>query len=41
MKIALVTGGTKGIGLETVRRFVSSGYQVITFRKMRKINDHD
>ncbi|MEL6114804.1 SDR family oxidoreductase [Photobacterium sp. SP02] len=30
MKIALVTGGTKGIGLQTVRRLVESEYKVIT-----------
>lgn len=30
MKIALVTGGSKGIGLETVRRFVAKGYVVIS-----------
>ncbi|KOO11640.1 dehydrogenase, partial [Vibrio xuii] len=30
MKVALVTGGSKGIGLETVLRFVDLGYQVIT-----------
>lgn len=30
MKIALVTGGSKGIGLETVRRLVNEQYQVIT-----------
>lgn len=28
--VALITGGSKGIGLETVRRFVQRGYQVIT-----------
>ncbi|MEW4343676.1 SDR family NAD(P)-dependent oxidoreductase, partial [Vibrio diabolicus] len=26
MKVALVTGGSKGIGLETVLRFVDLGY---------------
>ncbi len=30
MKTALVTGGTRGIGLETVRRLVAEGYKVIT-----------
>lgn len=30
MKIVLVTGGSKGIGLETVKTFVSKGYKVIT-----------
>lgn len=30
LKIALVTGGSKGIGLETVIRFQELGYQVIT-----------
>jgi len=30
MKIALVTGGSKGIGLQTVRRLVQTGHQVIT-----------
>lgn len=30
MKTALVTGGSKGIGLETVLRLLQSGYQVIT-----------
>lgn len=30
MKTALVTGGSKGIGLETTLRFVHSGHQVIT-----------
>ncbi|MGO1297161.1 MAG: SDR family NAD(P)-dependent oxidoreductase [Vibrio sp.] len=30
MKIALVTGGSKGIGLHTVLRMVELGYQVIT-----------
>ncbi|KDM93553.1 SDR family NAD(P)-dependent oxidoreductase [Photobacterium galatheae] len=30
MKVALVTGGSQGIGLETVRRLVAENYQVIT-----------
>lgn len=30
MKTALVTGGSKGIGLETVKRLLAQGYQVIT-----------
>lgn len=30
MKTALITGGTKGIGLEAVVRFVRQGYQVVT-----------
>ncbi|NIY85158.1 SDR family NAD(P)-dependent oxidoreductase [Vibrio hepatarius] len=30
MKVALVTGGSRGIGLYTVRRLVNSGYKVIT-----------
>lgn len=29
-KIILITGGSKGIGLETVRRFQATGWQVIT-----------
>ncbi|NVJ56319.1 MAG: SDR family oxidoreductase, partial [Vibrionaceae bacterium] len=29
MKVALVTGGSRGIGLYTVRRLVNSGYKVI------------
>ena len=28
--VALITGGSKGIGLEAVKRFVSLGYQVVT-----------
>jgi len=28
--ITLITGGTKGIGLETVKRFASLGHQVVT-----------
>lgn len=30
MKVVLVTGGSKGIGLESVNTFVEKGYQVIT-----------
>jgi NAD(P)-dependent dehydrogenase (short-subunit alcohol dehydrogenase family) len=30
MKIVLVTGGSKGIGLETVKTFIAKGYKVIT-----------
>ncbi|EKO3737020.1 SDR family NAD(P)-dependent oxidoreductase, partial [Vibrio metschnikovii] len=30
MKIALVTGGSKGIGLHTVLRLLKQGYKVIT-----------
>ena len=30
MQVALVTGGSKGIGLEVVLRFVKLGYQVVT-----------
>ncbi len=30
MKKVLITGGSKGIGLEAVRRYVSLGFQVIT-----------
>jgi len=30
VRIALITGGSKGIGLEAVRRFVELGFQVIT-----------
>ena len=30
MKVVLVTGGSKGIGLETVKTFVAKGYKVIT-----------
>lgn len=30
MKVVLVTGGSKGIGLETVKVFISLGYKVIT-----------
>ena len=29
MKVVLVTGGSKGIGLETVKSFVAKGYKVI------------
>uniref|UniRef100_UPI00055F3E52 SDR family NAD(P)-dependent oxidoreductase n=1 Tax=Photobacterium sanctipauli TaxID=1342794 RepID=UPI00055F3E52 len=30
MKTVLVTGGSKGIGLEAVKAFVSQGHQVVT-----------
>lgn len=30
MKVILVTGGSKGIGLQSVLRFVKSGYKVVT-----------
>ncbi|WP_394145554.1 SDR family NAD(P)-dependent oxidoreductase [Vibrio atypicus] len=30
MKTALVTGGSKGIGLETVLRLINNGYKVVT-----------
>jgi NAD(P)-dependent dehydrogenase (short-subunit alcohol dehydrogenase family) len=30
MKVVLVTGGSKGIGLETVKTFVTMGFKVIT-----------
>ena len=30
MDVALVTGGSRGIGLQTVRQFLSAGYKVIT-----------
>ena len=36
MKVALVTGGSKGIGLETVLRFVDLGYQVITCSRSKQ-----
>jgi len=34
--IALVTGGSKGIGLETVSRLITLGYQVITCSRNRE-----
>ncbi|MGF1834478.1 SDR family NAD(P)-dependent oxidoreductase [Photobacterium sanguinicancri] len=30
MKVALITGGSKGIGLEAVKRFIGSGFHVVT-----------
>lgn len=36
MKIALVTGGSKGIGLHTVLRMVELGHQVITCSRSRE-----
>lgn len=32
-KITLITGGSKGIGLATARRFTSLGYQVVTYAR--------
>ncbi|HHX8708898.1 TPA: SDR family oxidoreductase, partial [Vibrio diabolicus] len=37
MKIALVTGGSKGIGLYSVLRLVKQGYKVITCSRSKKI----
>ncbi|WP_330960916.1 SDR family NAD(P)-dependent oxidoreductase [Photobacterium sp. 53610] len=37
MKIAFVTGGSQGIGLETVRRLVADDYQVITCSRRENI----
>ncbi|SJL83761.1 SDR family NAD(P)-dependent oxidoreductase [Vibrio palustris] len=37
MKIALVTGGSKGIGLYSVLRFVKQGYKVITCSRSKNI----
>ena len=34
--ITLVTGGTKGIGLETVKRFVAKGHRVVTCARNQK-----
>ena len=36
MKIALVTGGSKGIGLHSVLRLVKQGYKVITCSRSKK-----
>jgi len=30
LKVALITGGSRGIGLEVVKRYVASGYRVVT-----------
>lgn len=38
-KIALVTGGTSGIGLATARRFVSEGAQVIITGRRKEVLD--
>ncbi|EHZ7124153.1 SDR family oxidoreductase [Vibrio vulnificus] len=37
MKIALVTGGSKGIGLQTVRRLVNLGYKVVTCSRSKDV----
>ncbi|WP_261883924.1 SDR family NAD(P)-dependent oxidoreductase [Vibrio pelagius] len=37
MKIALVTGGSKGIGLYSVIRLVAQGYQVITCSRSKDV----
>lgn len=37
MTIALVTGGSKGIGLRIVRRFVKQGYKVITCSRSKEL----
>lgn len=36
MKVALVTGGSKGIGLHVVIRLVNMGYQVVTCSRTRE-----
>lgn len=41
MKVVLVTGGSKGIGLETVKVFVSKGYTVIACARSRKTWDRN
>ncbi|MCS0326676.1 SDR family oxidoreductase [Vibrio diabolicus] len=37
MKIALVTGGSKGIGLYSVLRLVKQGYQVVTCSRSKEV----
>ncbi|HHF2892543.1 TPA: SDR family NAD(P)-dependent oxidoreductase [Vibrio diabolicus] len=37
MKIALVTGGSKGIGLYSVLRLVKQGYKVVTCSRSKKV----
>ncbi|MFV8453026.1 SDR family NAD(P)-dependent oxidoreductase [Vibrio campbellii] len=37
MKIALVTGGSKGIGLYSVLRLVKQGYKVVTCSRSREV----
>ncbi len=37
MKIALVTGGSKGIGLYSVLRLMKQGYQVITCSRSKEV----
>ncbi|NAZ92714.1 SDR family NAD(P)-dependent oxidoreductase [Vibrio toranzoniae] len=40
MKVALVTGGSKGIGLHTVLRLVKNGYKVITCSRSKSTWDN-
>ena len=38
-KIAIITGGTRGIGLETARTFAKNGAQVIIFGSRQETVD--
>lgn len=35
-KVCIVTGGTRGIGLETVKTFLNAGYHVVCMGRARK-----
>lgn len=38
-KVAVITGGSQGLGLEIVNHFLKSGYKVITCSRSKQINE--